>query len=80
MALEAVLAHAADDLALFQNAHQTLLKGAMSGTKILSCVPNLTTTLPSPASTTSPTPNLACLTLSPALYTATPDVALSGLP
>src|SRR5688572_20683601 len=65
---------------LFQNTHQTLLNGAISGTKILSCVPNLTTTLPSPASTTSPTPNLACRTLSPALYALTLDVALSGSP
>src|SRR3712207_4022161 len=54
---------------LFQlvlNSTQAFVRGAISGTKILSWVPNLTTTLPSPASTTSPTPNLACRTLSPA--------------
>jgi hypothetical protein len=45
---------------------QAFVSGAISGTKTLSCVPNLTTTLPPPASTTSPTPNLACRTLSPA--------------
>src|SRR4028118_1816585 len=51
----------------------SLLNGAISGTKVLSCPPKLTTTFPSAASTTCPTPNLACLTLSPALYETPED-------
>ena len=43
-----------------------LLNGAISGTKVLSSVPNLMTTFPTPDSTTSPTPNFVCFTLSPA--------------
>ena len=46
---------------------QTLLNGAISGTKVLSSFPNLITTFPTPASTTSPTPNFVCLTFSPVL-------------
>src|ERR687889_1727244 len=57
---------------------QTLLNGAISGTKVLSSVPNLITTFPTPASTTSPTPNFLCLTLSPTLNAAPPETALSG--
>ena len=55
-----------------------MLNGAISGTKVRSSVPNLTTTFPEAASTTSPTPNLACLTVSPARKAAAPDAALSG--
>src|SRR5919107_317877 len=59
---------------------QTLLNGAISGTKVLSSVPNLMTTFPTPASTTSPTPNFVCLTLSPVLNAAFPDTLPSGPP
>src|SRR5215210_1535887 len=38
------------------------------------------TILPAPASTTSPTPNLAWRTRSPALYRVSPEAALSGPP
>ena len=55
------------------------MSGAISGTKTRSCAPNLTTTLPPPDSTTSPTPNLACRTLSPALKVDVPALSNSPL-